>query len=112
MMISLLIMVNVLFMGLSMWKRVPLNTVYYATDDGGGKTNALIDYQYIDYEQMLAFVNDIFTWYVIFKILMTVPTAPPALVVYAGGWAHPSTSTYCRSPLLLIMSPHPPPRLP
>lgn len=58
MMISMLIMINVLFMGLSMWKRVPVNTIYYATGDN----TDLIDYQYNDYEKMLSFVNDIFTW--------------------------------------------------
>ena len=81
MMISMLIMVNVLFMGLSMWKRVPVNTVYYATDNGDGDTTALIDYQYNDYEKMLSFVNDIFTWYV--------------TTIYTTGSAHSYSCLLC-----------------
>jgi hypothetical protein len=67
MMISALIFGNVVCMGLSFWKRIPMNEVYYAT---GSRTDKLLEMQYTPYEQMLTVINDIFTWLFFFEMLL------------------------------------------
>merc|ERR1719399_2214523 len=59
MMISMIILTNVVVMGMSMWKRIPENELFYATGD---QTDKLIEFQYTDYEKFLVVLNDIFTW--------------------------------------------------
>merc|ERR1719421_2266139 len=67
MLISFLIFANVVAMGLSFWRRIPMNEVYYAK---GKRSEELLDYQYTTYEQSLTILNDIFTFIFFLEMLL------------------------------------------